>query len=123
MIEIKECAYNDSLLIESMKWLSGSEEWQKEHGGPFLRNSKKKFFLLMDNGIFIGITAKRGRYISDTHILPEYRNKGYATYLTKAISKSGDYSSTNNPIRIHILKKLGFEYVRNKGKWQIWQKI
>ena len=120
---ITEYKYDDPELVDAMKWLSGSEEWYKTHKMHFSRSSSKKFYVLRVEGVFAGICTRKGKYIGDRHILPEYRGQGYGTELLKYVTETGTWCVSENPVCWHQYRNLGYTHVGYRGHFQVWKKL
>ena len=123
LINIKCYKYDDEQLVDQLKWLWGSDEWRKEHKQDLRRSKNKKFYLLYENDILISISSIKNNLIGDAYTFPQYRNQGYYTILLQHITTQGLRIGTSNEFVLKIIKKLGYKYIYNRGKYEYYEKM
>lgn len=120
-VEIRQYDYDDEELIHLLARHFGSDLHFREHNQHFHRAPTKTFFVALSEGRVVGYCSMRGRgEVCDLSTLPDFRRRGVATKMIENLMSKhlAMTIGTSDETLIRILKKLGWRYHLNRGRYQ-----
>lgn len=122
---IKKYKHDDNKLLDNIKFLLGSDVWQKEHMQPLRRQEGKIFYLMFVDNKLVSLTSIYKNMKGDGHTIKEHRGKGYYKILFDYVLKDNhNYTITIGTANEIVKKTIAFfngVWYLNRGKYSYYK--